>query len=97
MGGLSVSIPNGTGNGNGIGNAPSPGGARTAAARNSLISFLAISRSATPDASTPFGALIDRITIKVATTRSELSCRGDDGRSLLLAIDTNFLINSFMT
>jgi len=46
MGGLSVSIPKGTGNGSGTGKTPSPGGERTAAAKNSLISFLASSLSA---------------------------------------------------
>lgn len=72
MGGLSVSIPNGTGRGKGIGKAPSPGGARTAAAKNNLINFLASSLSAIPPVASTVGALLAMITIRVVTIRSEL-------------------------
>ena len=47
-------MPKGTGSGIGTGNAPNPGGDKTAAARNNLISLRANSLSATLDPSVTF-------------------------------------------
>lgn len=60
MGGLRVSIPKGTGRGRGTGNTPNPGGDKTAAARNNLISFRANSLSATVEPSVVLTWRVDK-------------------------------------